>query len=180
MGALKKLKEKRWFQAVMKVAPTFATALGGPFAGLALQAAKDALGIEPTEEALEAAVEKDPTILLKIKEIEANWKLRMKELDISEQDLYLKDVQDARAREIAVKDHMPAVMSLFGISLWLLILVTIFFIPELEILSQERRDVLLYLLGATQGMAVAGVQYYLGSSRGSKDKSQMFERFMEK
>jgi hypothetical protein len=51
---------------------------------------------------------------------------------------------------------------------------------ELDILSQERRDVLLYLLGATQGMSVAGIQYYLGSSRGSKDKTQMFERLTEK
>jgi len=92
--------------------------------------------------------------------------------------LYLDDVADARAREIAVKDKMPAVMAVFGISLWLFVLGTIFFMPELDILSNDKRDILLYLLGATQSMAVAGTQYYLGSSRGSRDKAQTIDRFL--
>jgi len=178
MGLFKKLKGKKWFQQVLAVAPTIGTALGGPFAGLALQTLGKALGVDPTEVAIEDALANNPEALLKLKDSERDFELEMEKLGLTEQQLYLDDRKDARAREIAVKDKMPAVMAVFGITLWLFILVVLFFQPDITIVQPEQRDILMYVLATTQTIALAGVYYYLGSSRGSKDKTVMLERYL--
>jgi hypothetical protein len=66
------------------VAPTLATAMGGPLGGMAIKLVADKLGLsESTMEAVEAAVSSaTPEQLAEIKKVEADFKVSMKQLDV--------------------------------------------------------------------------------------------------
>ena len=179
MGIFKGLKQKKWFQQVLKIAPVIGTALGGPFAGVALNAVAQALGVEPTEEAIEAELAKNPEALLKLKLAEADFKVKMKELDITEQDLYLKDVASAREREMAVKDKMPAVLAVLSVIVFAGMGSCLFFVKDLSlIVDQSQREILFYLLATSQAALLQSYNYYLGSSRGSARKTDVVNAYL--
>ena len=62
------------------VAPTLATAMGGPLGGMAIKMVSDKLGLsESTMEAVEAAMSNaTPEQLAEIKKVEADFKVQMK------------------------------------------------------------------------------------------------------
>ena len=85
-----------WKKTLATVAPTLATAFGGPLAGLAANVAMEALGVD-SEDKLEAAVlSGDPQALFKLKEAEQNLKIKMRELGIEESKLAVDDRKSAR------------------------------------------------------------------------------------
>ena len=88
-----------WKSIVRTVAPTLATALGGPLAGAAVQALSVALLGRPDgteQEVAEAVLVGGTDALLKVKQAEADFAVKMRELDI--RDL-------ASARELAKVDY---------------------------------------------------------------------------
>lgn len=104
-----------WKSLVGSVAPTIATALGGPLAGMAVKAVGDALGLEkPSEDAVSAALANaTPDMLLKVKQADQEFSARMKELDIKVSELETQDRASARAMMIQTKARTPAVLSYF-------------------------------------------------------------------
>jgi hypothetical protein len=62
------------------VAPTLATAMGGPLGGMAIKMVSDKLGLsESTMEAVEAAMSNaTPEQLAEVKKVEADFKVQMK------------------------------------------------------------------------------------------------------
>lgn len=96
-----------WKSIVKSVAPVLGTALGGPLAGTAIKVLGEAvLGDgEATENQVQEALLKglNPDALVKLKEADQSFAVRMKELDIdvaklqlSEKNMYVSDTQDAR------------------------------------------------------------------------------------
>lgn len=169
-----------WKSLISTVAPTIATALGGPLAGMATSAVSKALLGKPdgteTEIADTIAKSTDPDILLKIKQAEQEFAAKMKQLDI---DVYKIDAEDrasARAREIATKDWMPKVLALlytvgyFGI----LGLMWKFTIPP------ESKDLINTLFGIISAAQMAIITYYFGSSAGSARKSELIDQALRK
>ena len=51
-------------------APALATAVGGPLGGMAIKAIADKLGVDPTPAAVTSALESNPELALKLKEID--------------------------------------------------------------------------------------------------------------
>lgn len=51
-------------------APALATAVGGPLGGIAIKAIADKLGVDPTPAAVTSALESNPELALKLKEID--------------------------------------------------------------------------------------------------------------
>ncbi|MBI5874897.1 MAG: hypothetical protein HZB81_03470 [Deltaproteobacteria bacterium] len=100
-----------WKSIVGSVAPTIATALGGPLAGMAVSAISQAvLGKPDADEAEigEAIVKSNnPEILLKLKTAEQEFAAKMKQLDIDMEKIAADDRASARQREVAVKDTTP-------------------------------------------------------------------------
>jgi len=166
-----------WKELVGSVAPTIATALGGPLAGAAVQSISNALFGKPN--ASEAEIEQQvltasPEILLKLKQAEQEFAVKMKELDISLDQINALDRDSARKREIAVKDKTPmliALVSFFGF-FGILILLIFKQIPD------TAKDPLMIMLGALGGIVVSITQYYYGSSSGSAKKSESIEKLM--
>lgn len=153
-----------------QVAPTVATALGGPLAGLAVKTLSEAMfGHQDASESdvSAALMNATPEQLQKLKETDATFKLKMKELDIDLEKIAAGDRDSARNMQVRTNDWIPRAMAImvtfgfFGILAWLLV----------RGVPPSGSETLIYMLGAL-GTAWTGiVQFYFGSSAGSKAKT---------
>lgn len=88
-----------WKSVVGTVAPTIATALGGPLAGLAVKAIGGALGLgEGAEEAdvAKALAGATPDDLLRLKEADQKFSIEMRRLDVDLERIAAADRDSAR------------------------------------------------------------------------------------
>lgn len=162
-----------WKSVIGVVAPTLATALGGPLAGLAVEALGKAIGIDqPTVEKVKDAFAQGQLTgeqISQIKQAEIALQLRMRELDISEQQLYAGDLDSARKMQIATQSAWPGVLSAF---------VTAGFFGVLGFLlvcqaPEQGRDVINIMLGSLGTAWISVISYYFGSSLGSSEKNKL-------
>ena len=158
-----------WKSTLATVAPGLATALGGPLAGMAVKMATDALGIEPNEAALKAVLSSgDPEVLAKLKTVESDFKVRMRELDIEEDRIAGAD--RASARELFKVDKIPQmVLSFVFVSGYFATLGMM--MAGIWVITGEMRDVIILLLGLMTREIPTIMQFWFGSSSGSKDKN---------
>lgn len=164
-----------WRSLVGTVAPTIATALGGPLAGMATKALSASLLGKPesTEKEIAAAVAAaGPAELLKLKELENSFSLELKKLDIDLERIGADDRASARAREAAVKDKTPAIIALVSFAGFFGVLTALMFVE----IKPGAKDALLIMLGALGGIVTSITAYYYGSSAGSAAKSKQIEQ----
>ncbi|CAB5220377.1 hypothetical protein UFOVP235_51 [uncultured Caudovirales phage] len=153
-----------------QVAPTIATALGGPVAGLAVKTLATALGLptdSPPADVESAVLNASPDQLLAIKQADFAFRTKMKELDIDVERINAADRDSARNMQIATRDWIPRVLAImitvgfFGILIWML----------LKGMPPTGTEALLMMLGSL-GTAWTGIcNFYYGSSAGSKAKT---------
>jgi hypothetical protein len=161
-----------WKGLLGSIAPTFATALGGPVAGMAVKAlSKTLLGHEEGSEAdIELAMaEASPDTLLKIKEADNAFKLEMQRANIDLEKIAADDRANARTREIATKDNAPKILATVIVIGFFATLYTIAFIS----LPEGAQQPVNILLGALTAMLTQVGNYYFGSSAGSKAKTDL-------
>ena len=154
------------------VAPSIATALGGPLAGMAIKALSQALlGNESgSEDDLKAAMSNaSPEQLSVLKKIDADFKVQMKSLDIDLEALAVDDRKSARSMQTETKDWIPRALAVsvtlgyFGIIAFVLI----------SGLPMNGSEVLLMLLGTLSAGWTGVMAFYFGSSSGSQKKDSM-------
>ena len=154
------------------VAPTLATALGGPLAGLAVKSlSKALLGAEDfSEEAvMEAMATASPEQLAAVKKIDADFKVQMKSLDIDLERIAVDDRKSARTMQTETKDILPRLLAIsvtlgyFGIIAYVLV----------SGLPMNGSEVLLMLLGTLSAGWTGVMAFYFGSSSGSQKKDAM-------
>lgn len=154
-------------------APMIGTLIGGPAGGLVGGMVASALGVENTPEAIELELKRNPDALLKLKQLESDEKIRFKELALDasklaleERQSELKDVQHARVQH---KDHwMPNALTI-GLAL----MVGGMFISLFLLEPPERFDqVIIMIAGTVLGAFTTAVAFWLGSSKGSADKTK--------
>jgi len=164
---------------VRTVAPSIATAVGGPLAGMATRAISEALLGKPDgteDELLEAAKNATPEQLLALKQAEQNFVIKMRELDVDLERIANQDRNSAREREVKTGDHTPKLLAaavtfgFFGVLFWMIA-------NGLPANGGEAMLVMLGTLGTAWG---AIVSYYFGSSAGSREKTQAMNRMMDK
>ena len=164
---------------VKTVAPSIATAVGGPLAGMATRAISEALLGKPDgteDELVEAAKNATPEQLLALKQAEQNFVIRMRELDVDLERIANQDRGSAREREIKTGDYTPKLLAaavtfgFFGVLFWMIAY-------GLPVNGGEAMLVMLGTLGTAWG---AIVSYYFGSSAGSREKTQAMNRIMDK
>lgn len=158
-----------------EIAPTLATALGGPLAGVATKTISDALlgkttgSVREIAEALSGAT---PEQLAELRKTDAAFKTRMAELEIDLERISADDRDSARKREMEVKDWTPTMLAagitfgFFGVLFWLFV----YGVPK------GSGDVVMIMLGGLQTSFVAVVSYYFGSSASSKAKDILIAR----
>ena len=171
-----------WKSIVGSVAPTIATALGGPLAGMAVSAISQALLGKPdaseTDVANAIAKATNPETLTKLKEAENSFAATMKELDINLEKISAEDRANARAREIAVKDKTPRNLA-YGYTIGYFIVLGLIIYQGKQI-DDHVKDLVNILLGILSGAQVGIISYYFGSSSGSARKSEMLDSQLKK
>jgi hypothetical protein len=164
---------------VRTVAPTIATAMGGPLAGMATKAISEALLGKPDgteQELVEAAAKATPEQLLALKKAEQEFTIKMRELDIDLERIAGADRANARDREVRTNDWTPRVLAAA---------ITVGFFGTLSYmltygLPRDGGEALLVMLGTLGTSWSAIIAYYFGSSAGSRDKNETINRIMRK
>lgn len=154
-----------WKSLVGSIAPTIATALGGPLAGMAVKAVGDAIGItDATPDTVGAALANaTPEQLAAIKKADQDFAAKMKELDINLEEIQAHDRDSARGMQINLRSNIPAALAT---------LITVGFFGILiglmgGWLHTGDSNELLLLLGALATSWGAVVNFYYGSSQQS-------------
>lgn len=152
------------------VAPTIATALGGPIAGMAVKALSGALlGHDggSQDDIMSALANPTGDQLAALKRIDADFKVQMKALDIDLERIAAGDRDSARQMQMTTKSWLPEVLSIlvtagfFGVIVYILA----YGLPA------TGNEAILLLLGSL-GTAWTGVMaFYFGSSAGSQKKT---------
>lgn len=163
---------RRFTNALRKVAPTLANALGGPLAGAAVEAVSKAVlgeGVSDAQ-ALEVAImEKSPETIAALREAELEFKRAVLSVEVEQQRLANDDRANARAREIAVRDATPTLLGLSVIAGFFFVLAVMLW-RELPERAETEFSI---MLGALATMTAAVVNYFFGSSAGSREKTKI-------
>ena len=160
------------------VAPTVATALGGPLAGVATRAiASKMLGREDAteDEVQEAVTSANGADLLKLKELELEFAKYLKDADIKLEQIASDDRSSARDRQARMKDWTPTILGLAIIVGFFGALAYIFVYG----LPDSGSEVLLLMIGSLGAMTTQVANYYFGSSAGSKSKNAIISNLRE-
>lgn len=162
-----------WKETLASVAPTLATALGGPFAGAATKfLASKFLGDENASEAdLDQFISTaNPEQLLEVKKSDHEFKLSMEKIGVDVFQIEADDKKNARGEH---KDSlMPAVLSVALSFVIIGIIYLLFYLSPPE----GSRDVLFMVLGVVIKEWGGAMQFWFGTTRSSQAKTQLLGR----
>ena len=154
-----------------QIAPTIATALGGPLAGLAVDAVSKAIGVDPkdvTKTISEGKLTADQ--IAQIKTAELAMAARAQEMGLDFEKIAVDDRKSARDMQIATQSWIPSVMAIgvtigfFGI---------LFGLMYGQIQHAPQIDIMLGSLGTAWTGIIA---FYFGSSAGSQRKDDLLHK----
>ncbi len=157
------------------VAPTIATALGGPLVGGAVSLLTNALGLGENaseQDIVKAIASADPETLAKIKQAELDYSKRIAELGVDLQRLAVQDRASARDMQTATKSRMPAVVALFSLCGFFATLGIMAFVD----LPDGAKDAFLIMIGSLGTLVTQIGAFYFGSSDGSERKNELLAR----
>lgn len=170
-------RRSRLKKAVSGAAPQIAHALGGPLAGAAVAALSraifgadagnaDAIDEDAVARAIEAA---DPATLMKLRDAEYAFRATLEDARIEELRIAAGDRANARARQAAMDDLTPSILGgliIAGFFIVLAAMVTRHLPPGAETEFS-------IMLGSLATMTAAVVNYFFGSSAGSREKTRL-------
>lgn len=164
-----------WKELVRGVAPTVATALGGPFAGIAVKMIGNKVLGKPdaTEDDVAGAIANgSPDALIRLREVETEFLKFMENAGIERERLAVNDRDSARKRQMALGDKTPQILTVFCLIAW----VAMQYVLLTHVVPAENRELIARALGTLDALLGMGFTYFLGSSSGSKDKTALLEK----
>ena len=158
-----------WLDTLKTLAPTVATALGGPLAGAAVSALGNVFGMSQPSQDNIAKLFTDgqltPEHLAEIRKLELQYQNEEKERGFRYAELVYKDVDSARNLAVQTKSTTPTILS-YGI----LIGGGLMIASVMQGYSQVDSVLAGTLIGYVVSEMKQVLQYWFGSSIGSKDK----------
>lgn len=154
------------------IAPTLATVLAGPLAGLAVEAIGSAIGMtDATKEKISDALQTGQLSgdqLVAIKQAELNMLAREREFGFKFEELIIKDRDSARQREMAVKDNTNKILAYTIVGSFVAMVTG-------TLMGWAKVDSVLAgtLVGYLSAKAEQVLAYYFGSTKGSADKTRL-------
>ena len=170
---------------VKKGLPLFGTILGGPVGkGLGSVGAliSSVLGEETSEDpaAMLAALEAKPELIVELKKAEYTNRESLQKLALQQDKMHLDDVQSARDREVDIVKATGEKDTNLYVLAW--IVVAGFFVLILVMAFTEGsfkdNPALMMLIGALSAGFGSVLNYFFGSSSGSKSKSAALTQMM--
>ena len=155
-----------------QIAPTIATALGGPLAGMAVSAISKAIGVEPDQVQDMISNNKltaDQIAQVKLAEIELQKQAQ--ELGINFEKLEVEDRKSARDMQSATRSMMPPLLA-GAVTIGFFSIMVMMFFNKID----SANPAILMMLGSL-GTAWTGIiAYYFGSSAGSQAKTDLLSK----
>lgn len=158
---------------VAKAAPVLGAVLGGPVGAVATAAGgllASVLGVESDPGTVAQAITADPEAMVKLRQIEADERGRLLDWQAEQLRAELENTKDARAREVALARAGHGGAWVTGI-VALVVVAGFFGMLRVVLEQQDVSEPALLLLGSLGTAFGAVVNYYLGSSLGSYQKS---------
>jgi hypothetical protein len=171
--ALKKFSQTKFFGALKAIAPVAASLVGGPIGGIVLTTINAMTGDDvpnfKTEADLAAAYEKDPTIILKLRRLDAEIEQIAADNKMDLEELAYKDRDSARKMHMVLQSKTPMVLSLYIFSLFTAIVgVVLWGMVSKEFgIDPVTEKFVYFLLGAVMAWVGKILDFTFGSSRGS-------------
>ena len=161
-----------WKSLVSTVAPVLGTALGGPFGGMAGKFIAESMGVDEADlpDTLAGA---NPETMLKIKNLDAEFKVKLRELDISEEQLHAQDRDSARTMATNTSLLPQGIIAAVFITGFITVLYMVFK-GDAEI-DGPMKDAALMLLGILSAGVTQIMNFFFGSSSGSKQKTKLLK-----
>jgi hypothetical protein len=167
-----------WKGILGGIAPTIATALGGPAAGGAVKfLAEKFLGKPNASEAEVAAAiaGATPEQLATLKKLDQDYMLGLLDKAAAADAVDAGDRANARARETSLKDWTPQVLALITFAAFF----TLLFIMVHRSIPIANQQAFNILLGVLAGAVTQVLNYYFGSSSGSAAARDVIGRIAE-
>jgi hypothetical protein len=166
---------------ISMAAPTLGTLFGpvgtavGAVVGSGVRLVANALGVEPTQEAITQAVVTDPAAAVKLREFELNNKLEIQRLSIQQEQMYLLDTQNARAmrgehEKITQKSDYNLYILAWTIVVGFFVLMGVLLFNTLP---PDTAGVLFMLFGALSAGFGQVLGFFFGSNKNSDNKTAM-------
>jgi hypothetical protein len=155
-----------------QIAPTVATALGGPLAGMAVSAISKAIGVD--EDKVQDMISSnklnaDQVAQLKLAEIELAKQAQ--ELGLNFEKLAVDDRKSAREMQATTRSWMPPILA-GAVTIGFFVIMGLMFFNKVD----SNNPAILMMLGSL-GTAWTGIiAYYFGSSAGSQAKTEMMAK----
>ncbi len=162
-------------RAVAATAPKIARQLGGPLAGAAVEALSKAIfGKDAVpEEALAVAIEgASPEQLIALKRAEQEFAVALRQAAVEERRIDAGDRASARDRQLKMEDWTPSVLGALIIAGFFLTLG----VMVARRLPEGAETEFSIMLGALATMTAAVVNYFFGSSAGSREKTKLLSQ----
>jgi hypothetical protein len=158
-----------WKNTLAAIAPTLATALGGPLAGTATKFITDKFLLDKDSSIEGFVLNANPEQLAQIKASDQEFKLSMERLGV---DVFKLEVADKdSARKHNSDSNMPAVLSI-SLTLFIVGIVCALFLTEPP---TGAREVLFMLLGVVIKEWSNSMHYWYGTTRSSSDKNKLIK-----
>lgn len=161
-----------WKQILGAVAPTVATALGGPLAGAAVGALSSKLLGKPdgTEDELAPIIQQaNPDTLLKIKEAEKELKLGLAAAGVKLEEIEAADRNSAREREVKTGDNTNRNLA-YAYTVGYFVVLGVVMKTGVD---QSMENIIMVLLGVLTAAQAQIMNYYFGSSSSSARKNEI-------
>ena len=156
---------------IESIAPTIASCLGGPLAGLAVEAVSKAIGVDPSS--VQDTINSGKLSAEQIASIQAaeiQLKAKAQEMNLDFEQLAVQDRKSARDMQTTTKSFIPPLLAL---------IITLGFFGILIGMMTGKvtsSDALMLLLGSL-GTAWTGViSFYFGSSASSQNKDTLLHQ----
>jgi hypothetical protein len=155
-----------------QIAPTIATALGGPLAGMAVSAISKAVGVEPDQvQDMIANNKLSAEQIAQVKIAEIELQKQAQELGLNFAKLEVEDRKSAREMQATTRSMMPPILA-GAVTVGFFSIMVLMFFNKVD----SNNPAILMMLGSL-GTAWTGIiAYYFGSSAGSQAKTDLLSK----
>lgn len=155
---------------IESIAPTIATALGGPLAGMAVEAVSKAIGVDPSE--VQNTINSGKMTadqIASLQTAEIALKARAQEMGLDFEKLAVADRTSARQMQISTNSFIPPILSIMIVVAWS----AVQYFLLTHIIDPSMRELIARVLGTLDGALMLVLSFYFGSSSGSQAKDTM-------
>jgi hypothetical protein len=155
-----------------QIAPTIATALGGPLAGMAVSVISKAVGVEHDQvQDMIANNKLSAEQIAQVKLAEIELQKQAQELGLNFAKLEVEDRKSAREMQATTRSMMPPILA-GSVTVGFFAIMTLMFFNKVD----SNNPAILMMLGSL-GTAWTGIiAYYFGSSAGSQAKTDLLSK----